>query len=243
MPTLYTELADWWPLLSPPGEYLDEAAFFRQQLADANLPDAPTLLELGCGGGSLAFHLKKGFAQVTLTDLSPQMLEVSRALNPECENIAGDLRTLRLGRTFDVVFAHDAIDYMTTLQDLRLAIETAYVHCAPGGLAIFVPDYVRETFEPDTDHGGNDSADPDDARAMRYLEWTYDPDETDTTYTTDYAYLLREKDGSTRVEHDRHILGLFARGEWLDLLHATGFQPEIVTDQYERNVFIARRPT
>ena len=35
------------------------------------------------------------------------------------------LRTLRLGRAFDVVFIHDAIDYMTTHHDLRLALETA----------------------------------------------------------------------------------------------------------------------
>jgi trans-aconitate methyltransferase len=198
----------------------------------------PTLLELGCGGGNNALHLKAHFARVTLTDLSPDMLAVSRSLNPECEHLPGDMRTLRLGRTFDVVFIHDAIDYMTTEQDLHLALETAFVHCKPGGLALFVPDYVRETFEPSTDHGGSDG----NGRAMRYLEWTYDPDETDTTYTTDYAYLLREKDQQTRVVHDRHICGVFPRDEWLRLLSEVGFQPEITRDQYERDLFVARRP-
>ena len=55
---LYTELATWWPLLSPPGDYLDEANFFRRVLVAAGLPPAPTLLELGCGGGNNAVHLK-----------------------------------------------------------------------------------------------------------------------------------------------------------------------------------------
>ena len=36
--------------------------------------------------------------------------------------------------------------YLTTERDLGLAIETAYIHCRPGGAALFAPDYVRETF-------------------------------------------------------------------------------------------------
>ena len=239
MPKLYAELSTWWPLLSPPDDYLDEANFFHQVLASAGLPPAPTLLELGSGGGNNAVHLKACFAQVTLTDLSPQMLAVSRALNPDCEHLVGDMRTLRLGRSFDVVFIHDAIDYMTTRRDLRLALETAFLHCAPGGLALVAPDYVRETFRPSTDHGGSDGG---GARAMRYLEWTYDPDDTDTTYTVEYAYLLRENDGPAWIEHDRHINGLFPRAEWVRLLREVGFRPEITHDQYERDVFVARRP-
>ena len=238
MRKMYAELATWWPLLSPPDDYLDEATFFHQVLVGAGLPPAPTLLELGCGGGNNAVHLKAHFAQVTLTDLSPEMLDLSRTLNPECEHLVGDMRTLRLGHAFDVVFIHDAIDYMTTEHDLRLALETAFVHCTAGGLALVVPDYMRETFQPSTDHGGSDG----DTRGLRYLEWTYDPDDTDTTYTVEYAYMLREGNQPTRIEHDVHINGLFPRAEWLRLLRAVGFQPEIVRDQYERDIFVARRP-
>jgi hypothetical protein len=78
-------------------------------------------------------------------------------------------------------------------------------------MALFVPDYVREIFQPSTDHGGHDG----DGRALRYLEWTYDPDENDHTYVTDYAYLLREDGHPAWVEHDQHICGLFSRDEWL----------------------------
>lgn len=238
MPKLYAELGEWWPLLSPPDEYREEAGFFLEVLSEAGLPPAPTLLELGCGGGSNAVHLKGRFARVTLTDLSPQMLEVSRALNPDCEHLVGDMRTLRLGREFDAVFVHDAIDYMTTLDDLRLALETAFLHCAPGGLALVVPDHVRETFRPGTEHGGTDG----DGRALRYLEWTYDPDEGDATYTVEYAYVLRERDRPTRIEHDTHTCGLFPRAEWLRLFREAGFEPEITRDPDGRDVFVARRP-
>jgi SAM-dependent methyltransferase len=235
---LYSELANWWPLLSAYEDYANEAAFFGQVLSQAGLLPSPSLLELGSGGGSNAFHLKKIFTQVTLTDLSSQMLAVSRLLNPDCEHLEGDMRTLRLGRVFDVVFIHDAIDYMTTAQDLRHAMETAYVHCRAGGMALFVPDYVREIFQPSTEHGGHDG----DGRALRYLEWTYDPDENDHTYVTEFAYLLREDGHPACVEHDQHTCGLFSRDEWLTLLREVGFQPEIIRDAYDRDLFLARKP-
>lgn len=233
---LYAELAEWWPLLSPPEEYTEEVAFFLQTLRHNDGPEQPTMLDLGSGGGSNAFHLKAHFT-MTLVDIAPDMLSVSRSINPECEHVVGDLRSIRLGRQFDVVFIHDAIDYMTTQTDLRLALENAYRHCKPGGQALFVPDHVRENFQPDTDHGGRDG----DGRALRYLEWQFDPDETDSTYTTHYVFLLREGD-TVHVEHDQHVCGLFGRADWLRLLTEVGFSPECVVDPFERDVFIASRP-
>ncbi|MDP2919842.1 MAG: class I SAM-dependent methyltransferase, partial [Dehalococcoidia bacterium] len=87
---------------------------------------------------------------MTLVDRSPGMLAVSRGLNPECKHLQGDMRSVRLGRLFDTVFIQDAISYITTREDLRLVIETAYLHCQPGGTALFHPDFTRETFEPGT---------------------------------------------------------------------------------------------
>lgn len=147
------------------------------------------------------------------------------------------MRTVRLHRTFDAVFIHDAIDYMTTLTDLRQAMETAFVHCKPGGVALFVPDHLRDTFEPSTDHGGSEG----DSRALRYLEWTHDPDPNDTTYTTDYVYMLRDGEQPLHIEHEQHICGLFPRADWLRLLAETGFAASIVPDNYDRELFVARR--
>jgi hypothetical protein len=171
------------------------------------------------------------------------MLEVSRALNPACEHVQGDMRTARLGRQFDAVFVHDAVSYLTTQIDLGLAIDTAFVHCRPGGAALFAPDYVRENFSPGTDHGGED----DDGRGLRYVEWRWDPDPADSTYVVDYAYLLRDRDGSIRAEHDRHVEGLFARADWLRLLANAGFDPRIVPLEHSElapgahEVFVAKR--
>src|SRR5215831_5282157 len=142
LPRLYGELASWFHLLSSPPDYAEEADFARGLLMETGKAPPRTVLELGSGGGNNASHLKAHF-QMTLVDLSPGMLELSRQLNPECEHMLGDMKTLRLGRGFDAVFVHDAIMYMTTEDDLRRAIETAFVHCRTGGAAVFMPDVVR----------------------------------------------------------------------------------------------------
>ena len=219
-PRLYTQLADWFHLLTRPEDYAEEAEFYRRAITSAALLPPRTLLELGSGGGNNASHMKAHF-QLTLVDISPHMLSVSRSINPECEHLLGDMRTVRLGRQFDVVFIHDAICYLTTLDELRQAIETAWIHCRPGGVALFAPDFTRETFHPSTSHSGYDTA----TRGMRYLEWTWDPDPSDTSYVVDFAYLLRDEMGEVRVETDRHQLGLFPRSDWLDIVKQAGFEP------------------
>jgi hypothetical protein len=239
-PRLYKELASWFPLITAPEEYADEARVYRRLFTDAGVRPGATMLELGSGGGNNASHLKRHF-EMTLSELSPQMLAISKALNPELEHIQGDMRTLRLGREFDAVFIHDAIDYMITEGDLRAAIETASIHCRPGGAALFVPDDVRETFKPRTAHGGVDGP----ARGARYIEWTWDPDPEDDTYVVDFAYLLRDEDDSVRVEHDRHVIGLFPRAFWVRSLKEAGFRPKVHTadlgDELSE-IFVARKP-
>jgi SAM-dependent methyltransferase len=234
---LYDELADWWPLFSAPADYAEEAGFFARLLSDACQPAPRTVLELGSGGGNNALYLKSKF-EMTLVDLSPQMLAVSRALNPECDHRVGDMRTVNLGRTFDAVFVHDAIAYMTSAADLDAAIRTAYRHCRAGGVALFVPDCVRETFVAETMHGGHDG----DERGLRYLMWTVDPDPTDTTYRTDFAIMLRDRSGDTRVVHDSHLEGVFPRAEWMRLLRGAGFEASTSTDKWGRDIFAAKRP-
>src|SRR5690606_22769356 len=115
----YSELARWWPLISPVSDYEAEAHEVMRWIDDRN-PEARTMLELGSGGGHNAFYLKRRF-DMTLTDVSQGMLEVSSALNPDCEHLLGDMRTLNLARSFDVVFAHDAVDYMTTEAEVLAA--------------------------------------------------------------------------------------------------------------------------
>lgn len=239
---LYHDLAGWWPLISPLEDYAEEAAFAGSVLTSAAAP-VRDVLELGSGGGHNAVHLKARF-ELTLVDLSEDMLAVSRRLNPECDHRVGDMRTVRLGRTYDAVFVHDAVEYMTDEPDLRRAVETAFVHCRPGGAALFIPDHTAETFGAGTEHGGVDGA---DGRGARYLAWSWDPDPEDSWIVTAYAFLLRDANGSVRAVHETHRTGLHSRGTWLRLLSEAGFEPytlaeQTTEDRVPRELFIGRRP-
>jgi len=236
---LYGELAEWWPIFQSPEEFKEEAAYFARTLKESSNPKPRRVLELGSGGGNNAFHLKAHF-EMTLVDLSPGMIAVSQAINPECEHLQGDIRKIRLGRTFDAVFVHDAICHMTTEADLRAVMRTAFEHLKPGGVALFVPDEVTETFAEETDHGGNDA----DRGSVRYLQWITDPNPRDNTYVVDFAILIRDVEGQTRLVHDRHTLGLFARAKWRSLLREVGFTLKPINAEFAefgRDVFLGRR--
>jgi SAM-dependent methyltransferase len=234
-PQLYRRLAPWFHLLTTPDDYEDEAAFYAGVLERTARGPVGTVLELGSGGGNNALFLKRRFL-VTLTDLSSEMLEVSKRINPDCRHIVGDMRTLRLGETFDAVLVHDAVMYMTTEEDLSAAMHTAYAHCRPGGAALFVPDAVTETFAAGVHTGGHDG----EGRALRYLQWTWDPDPDDTTYRVDMAIMLRTS--GVEAVHDVHEFGIFPRTTWLRLLEEAGFVAETVPTPFANEAFAASRP-
>jgi SAM-dependent methyltransferase len=215
---VYSDLAEWWPLISPPEEYAEEAAHLADVFDSAAMP-LRDVLDLGSGGGGVAVHLKRRLA-LTLVDLSEEMLAVSRRLNPECEHIRGDMRTIRLGRTFDAVLVHDAIDYMTSEEDLRRVIETAFAHCRPGGLGVFVPDHIADTFRESAGGGGGSDA---TGRQASFREWTWDPDLADDWIQAEYEFVLRDADATVRVVRETHRLGAFSQRTWLRLLTDAGF--------------------
>lgn len=228
---IYKDLAEWYPLLTLLDDYKEEADYYHEVLSKHVSQPRATMLELGSGAGYNAYFLKEWY-EVTLSDLSDEMLELSRKINPELEHFQGDMRELRLNRTFDIVFIHDAICYMQTEDDLRKAIATAAVHCKPGGMVLIAPDYVKEIFSPHTNNGGEDGT----GRAMRWLEWVTGPN-SDGTYYVDFIIALREND-SIKTFHERHIEGLFSENEWIRILSDTGFNPSSLKDSFGRVNFL-----
>jgi SAM-dependent methyltransferase len=226
---MYTTLARWWPLISPPEDYEEEAGLYAKAIEKTALRPVRQVLELGSGGGNNASHLKRRY-RMTLVDLSPDMLAQSRGLNPECEHVEADMRTVRLDRDFDAVFLHDAVMYMATEEDLAAAIETAAVHARPGGVALFVPDDTAETFRPKVDSFGHDG----DGRSIRYTQVEHEPE--GTAFRVTFTYTMREE-GDELVEEEDHIFGLFPRDTWLELIARAGL--EAIALPYSHSTFRA----
>ncbi len=217
---LYDELADWWPIFSAPADYEEEAGIYADAVALHARREVHHVLELGSGGGNNASFIKERF-DMTLCDLSPGMLAVSRKLNPELDHVQGDMRTVRLGRRFDAVLIHDAIMYMTTEDDLAAAIRTAAEHLEPDGMALFVPDDTAESYVPETEHGGHDG----DGRSIRFLQWGAPANGTVCTST--FVYVLREGDREW-VDSEQHTWGLFPKATWLRLITDAGLEPQVL---------------
>ena len=131
---LYGELVPWYYLLDPTEDHIDEAATYQAAFERAIGSEAETLLELGAGGGNNAFFLKRRF-RCTLTDISAPMLELSRALNPDCEHTIGDMRALRLERTFDAVVATLVL---CSVDDPAEALREVLRVLKPGGRFVFM---------------------------------------------------------------------------------------------------------
>lgn len=220
---MYGELAHLWHTLSDPAGYSLEARLWRRALEDHLGPPPWSALELGVGGGNNLSHLRADLEAVAV-DLSPGMLENSRRINPGVEHRVGDMRTVRVGRTFDAVLIHDAIAYMTSRQDLAATFETARVHLRPGGVLVTTPDDVAETYR---DPRVRTKTARRGETEVTFLEYCYDPDPEDEQYETRYVYLLREGRAPPEVVTDVHTHGLFSRQVWLDLLEAASFDVEV----------------
>jgi SAM-dependent methyltransferase len=230
LPRLYADLAWLWPLLSPPADYAAEAATIRRVLEERlgfSSPEARhRLLEFGAGGGHTLYHLAEGYDCVAV-DLSAQMLTNCRMLNPQVRCEQGDMRSLRLGETFDAVLIHDAIDYLTCEDDLRATFATAAAHLRPGGLLLVAPTYTAETFH---DHQTASDQQSHGPIVLTYVSYIHDPDPNDTTFEMVLVYVLNER-GRVEVIEDRHTCGLFAESTWTHLLREAGFQVEASSEE------------
>jgi SAM-dependent methyltransferase len=141
----FGQYASYYDLVYRDKDYRAEAGYVAGLIRRYS-PKARTLLEMGCGTGLHATHLaEQGFA-VLGVDLSEPMVERARAqreclapaLKEALEFTRGDIRHLRLNRTFDAVIAlFHVMSYQTGNEDLQGAFTSAAVHLEPGGLLVF----------------------------------------------------------------------------------------------------------
>ncbi|MCP4678350.1 MAG: class I SAM-dependent methyltransferase [Deltaproteobacteria bacterium] len=226
-PRIFSDLAYLWPLLSPFEDYLPEAESVHRVLAEHLDPvlyrggAKPCLLEMGAGGGHTLYHLANRY-DLTAVDRSEMMLENLRRLNPNVATHLGDMMSIRLGRTFDAVLIHDAIDYLQDEKEVTKALATAFTHLGPGGIVLVAPTYVTETFiDHDVAHDHHSDGETD----LTYFSYVHRPRPDDTKVETILLYLVR-KDGRVETVEDRHACGLFSTDAWLAMMAAVGFDVE-----------------
>jgi SAM-dependent methyltransferase len=147
--SVFGKYSHYYNLLYKDKDYAGEARYIHDIIRQ-HAPGAQSVLDLGCGTGRHDFELARLGYEVTGVDMSAEMLAAARSrLAAGCPNLSserpcplnfhsGDIRNVRLNRTFDVVVSlFHVMSYQLTNEDLQAAIYTAGAHLKPGGLFIF----------------------------------------------------------------------------------------------------------
>jgi len=225
----YNKLAWIEPILSPPEQASSETELYCRAIKKHSKIRTQTLLHIGCGAGINDYTFKKHF-KVTGVDISEGMLEVAKIINPDIEYIRGDMRTVRLGKTFDAVTMPDSvIGYMTTKRNARKAVTTAYKHLNIGGVFLMetvVAEDFRENNFVYTGKHENLKVTVFENNGFGALK---------NKYEAAIIYLIRNK-SKLEIYTDKHIIGLFNLADWFDILQSSGFRIkyEKITCAYDR---------
>lgn len=114
-----------------------EVAHFVHKLIKSNQPKAATLLELGCGTGSLLSHLSK-FYLSTGIDLSPEMLTQAKQKLPKVRFLHNDICKFKLQEKFDaIICVFDTINHVTSIQKWEMIFKQVAEHLSKDGVFIF----------------------------------------------------------------------------------------------------------
>jgi len=207
------------------------------QLTSTYGPANPaTLLDLGCGTGRDLADLAHIAAQLTTIgiDLQPAMIDHGRRTRPHLDLRVDDLRTVRLGTTFDVLTClGNTLAYLHTELELDAAFATFTAHAHPETLLVIQTLIgAPNTGPPRTttinalgstaDITTHTDYDPHTGIATTHRTWTF----TNGHETTDH---IRRR---TLTHEELHIR-----------LHRAGFQLHIISDNPVNPELTATAPT
>ncbi len=218
---MYDDLNWIWPIISPKENYIESSEDMMKAIRNNSRIEVKTLLHIGCGGGHHDYTLKKNF-DLTSFDLSKEMIEHARKLNPEVTYYVGDMRSARLEKTFDAVIIPESINYMLTEKDLGAAFKTAFIHLRQGGVLCTFAEYHKDRFQQNMTWSAMLNKGNID---ITFIQNNYDPDPSDTFFEATFVYLIR-RDGRLEVETDLHRQGIFEAEVWIRLLKDAGFEIE-----------------
>jgi len=205
------------------------------------LPQASSLLELGCGTGSVLAGLTT-LGSLTGLDRSPQMLEIARSKLPTAQYVEGDMASFSLDRRFDVVICvFDTLNHLPTFDQWIALFRRVYDHLSDEGLFVFDVNTIGEL-----------------RRLAQDPPWVYDSQENTIIMNVQggegalatWHIRIFEHMGDSRftLHHERieelgveldQIKSSLAR--WFDLLEEADPQGEKPSDGSSRAYFVARR--
>jgi ubiquinone/menaquinone biosynthesis C-methylase UbiE len=155
MEYLYKKFAKYYDLCYSEKDYTKETNFLQNLIKKYKIK-CKKILEVGCGTGGHAIHLKKKGFDIIGVDLNKEMLEVAKKKSKSIKFLQGDMRNFDLNKEFDIVLClFSTIHYNQNLKELEKTLKNFYGHLKKGGLLIFDMGFNEERWEGSHVHVGN----------------------------------------------------------------------------------------
>jgi cyclopropane fatty-acyl-phospholipid synthase-like methyltransferase len=216
---------------------MDEAPYekwldFFQKKVSGHLNSAKSLLDIGCGTGTLAIQLAGQGFNVTGVDLSDEMLAVSASKLAETDQritfVQQDMRQLQLGQTFPIATAFcDVINYLESFEDVKETFSSVYDHLDDGGLFLFD---VHSVYKMDHIFQGASfcSADPE----LSYI-WECFEGAHEHSIEHELSFFVQEDNGFYRRYDETHKQRTFDKADYVLALEDAGFKLISVEGDFE----------
>lgn len=115
----------------------EDVAVFLQRLLTTYAPKAKTLLELGCGSGSMLKILSRRYKARGI-DLSAKMIDIAKTKAPKAKVSVGDITNFSFDERYDAIICpFDTINHVTSFPAWKRVFANAHRHLNPGGVFIF----------------------------------------------------------------------------------------------------------
>jgi ubiquinone/menaquinone biosynthesis C-methylase UbiE len=220
---LYKKFARYYDQIYAKIDYPKESEFIKWAVENHKTSQGNKLLDMACGTGRHAHLLKEHF-KVVGVDINPEMLKIAREKLPDVEFIKGDMKNLDLNETFDVIICmFSAMNYNTTLEELKVTLKNFYNHLHAGGVLIFDLGINKENWIEGL--VSVDTVVDENLKIARICQSQME----DGIFDANFVFLIKE-DGNLDFDIDQHKLGVFGMEDVVDLMVTTGFKNFIYSD-------------
>lgn len=247
----YDALASGYDVVMAHVDYNDWADYVLE-LFDEHGVEPNSILELGCGTGSLALEMMERIGtelRYLATDRSPAMIRVARAKAKQVGRMVQGLRfdvadftDFAFDESFDaVLLLYDGLNYLLDESDVSALFAHVHGALAPGGVVVVDQSTPANSLN-NADYFGDEGTVDRFAyvRRSRY-------DEASRLHTTEFDLTI---DGETYTE--RHVQRAYAMDEVAALIAASpleqvaaydGFSLDPAAAESERIHWVLRRPS